>query len=293
MGTGRGLAWQARLLSRGMTVVGIVFAVFVWWYFTSSGTAPVDARAYWEADPVNLYPRGREVLASGYLYTPVFELFFAPFRMLPFDVFAAVWRGLILAAVVYLAGPLTVPVLLTMPVASEVNAGNIQVFLALAVYLGFRRPGTWAFVLLTKVTPGIGLVWFALRREWRALAEVAAVTGVLVLVSVLTNPDAWRGYSLLLSENPAPAPPPWNLSLWQRLPAAVAILVLGAWRGWRWTVPIGATIALPVFYTISPSMLVGVLPFVRRELWRRFVGSRSTVLEPPPAVAEVPVAPAR
>ena len=39
-----------------------------------------------------------------------------------------------------------------------------------AIVLGFRWPFTWAFVLLTKVTPGVGLLWFAVRREWRSLA---------------------------------------------------------------------------------------------------------------------------
>ncbi len=42
--------------------------------------------------------------------------------------------------------------------------------MAAAIALGFRYPATWAFVLLAKVTPGIGLLWFLVRREWRNLA---------------------------------------------------------------------------------------------------------------------------
>jgi len=42
--------------------------------------------------------------------------------------------------------------------------------LAVAIAVGFRYPAAWALVLITKVTPGIGLVWFAVRREWCPLA---------------------------------------------------------------------------------------------------------------------------
>ena len=61
----------------------------------------------------------------------------------PFEVFIAIWRAALLAAVVYLAGPLTLLVLFLSPVASEINAGNIQILLALAIVLGSasRAPG--------------------------------------------------------------------------------------------------------------------------------------------------------
>ena len=55
------------------------------------------------------------------------------------------------------------------PVALEIYHGNIHLWIAAAIALGFRYPWTWGFVLLTKVTPGIGLLWFAVRREWQAL----------------------------------------------------------------------------------------------------------------------------
>ena len=49
--------------------------------------------------------------------------------------------------------------------------------MAAAIALGFRYPAAWSFLLLTKVTPGIGLVWFAVRREWRPLAIALGFTG--------------------------------------------------------------------------------------------------------------------
>ena len=42
------------------------------------------------------------------------------------------------------------------PVALELYHGNIHLWIAAAIVLGFRYPWTWAFVLLTKVTPGVG-----------------------------------------------------------------------------------------------------------------------------------------
>ena len=255
-------AWAPRA-SLILTSVGIVLAIAFWLQLTIGPSLAVDVRAYWSADPNSLYPSGSDWRATGYLYSPAFELVAGWGRLLPFEVFTAIWRGALLAVLVYLAGPLTAPILLLYPVLSEINAGNIQLLMALAIVAGFRWSGAWAFVLLTKLTPGLGLAWFILRRRWRDLAIAIAVTGVIAAATAVVWPDRWAGYLSLLGGHPAPAVPPWNLTFWQRLPVAVAFVLLGGWRGWRWPVVVAATLALPVFYTISPSMLVGTLPFVR------------------------------
>jgi hypothetical protein len=123
-------------------------------------------------------------------------------------------------------------------------------------------------VLLTKVTPGVGLLWFALRRQWRALAWALGVTAAIAAVTFAIWPDRWFAWFELLRQGSPPAVPPFNWPLIPRLVVAVAIIVLGAWRGWRWPVVVGATLALPAFYTLSPSMLVGVLPFAREAASR-------------------------
>jgi hypothetical protein len=258
--------WIAR---DALATIGIVAAVLVWLEFTRSGGLPVDVRYYWAADPGNLYPHPQLGEGNGYNYSPAFELLVAGGRLLPFDVFVAIWRAVLLAALVYLAGPLTIVALFTVPVASEINAGNIQILLALAVACSFRWPVAWAFVLLTKLTPGVGLLWFALRREWRALLFALGATIAIVAVSFVFNPDAWSGYLRLLTGEPAPAVAPFYLSFWVRLPFALAFIAFGAWRGYRWPVVVGATLALPVYYIISSSMLVGTLPFLRQEIGRR------------------------
>ena len=177
-----------RLGRDAFLVFGVLAAVAMWWLYTFGGLGqPVDVHYYWAADPANLYPHPELAEHNGYNYSPAFEFVVFWGRGLSFEVFTAIWRGLLLVALVYLAGPLTLPVLLLVPVASEVNAGNIQLLLAAAVVIGFRHPAAWAFVLLTKVTPGVGLLWFAVRREWRPLVIVAAATGVLALVSLIAN----------------------------------------------------------------------------------------------------------
>ena len=76
------------------------------------------------------------------------------------------------------------------PVASELYHGNIDLILAAAIVAGFRWPVAWAVVLHTKLTPGIGLLWFAVRREWRPLLIAGAATIVQPILGII-------GFSML------------------------------------------------------------------------------------------------
>src|SRR3954467_656428 len=154
----RHISWR-RIIRDALVLLGIIAAVVYWWYLTSTGELPVDVRAYWVADPTDVYRGaiGGET-TNAYLYTPAFEFVVGWWRWLPFDVFVAIWRAVLLALLVWMAGPFTIFVLFTEPVAAEINAGNIQILLAAAIVIGFRFPASWAVVVLTKVTPGIGLI---------------------------------------------------------------------------------------------------------------------------------------
>ena len=182
------------------TALGIILAGFYWLQLTIAFGTPSDVHAYWAANPSNLYPPAETTLhLDAYLYSPAFELVVGWGRHLSFEVFSAVWRALLLVVLVYLAGPFTIVAIIFMPgVASEVNAGNIQLLMAAAIVLSFRRgpwwPGLWAFVLLTKITPGVGLLWFAARRQWRALGVALGVTAVIALVTFAIWPDRWLGW---------------------------------------------------------------------------------------------------
>ena len=106
-------------------------------------------------------------------------------------------------------------------------------------------------MLLTKVTPGIGLLWFAVRREWRALGIALGVTAAIVAVSLLVNGQLWVDWLAFIGSTPeggSVAQFQIPIPLWIRLPAAVVLVVWGARTDRRWTVVVAATLALPVLW---------------------------------------------
>jgi hypothetical protein len=255
-----------KLVRDALVVLGIVACATYWWYLTTTGGLPVDVHAYWAANPHDLYVHGPGPADDAYLYAPSFEFLVGWWRGIPFEAYAAIWRAVLLVMLVYLAGPFTLFALLTVPVASEINAANIQIPLALAVVAGFRWSSAWAFVILTKVSPGVGLLWFAIRREWRSLGIALVVTAAIAAASFLIWPSQWVAYLTLLTSHPAPSVAPYYLPLWVRLPFAIAFIVFAALTNRRWAVVVGATLALPVYWITSSAMLVGVLPYTRKWL---------------------------
>jgi hypothetical protein len=191
--------------------------------------------------------------------------------------FVAAWTILLLAAVFFLTGPRLLLLGLVLG-AMEIAGGNISLLLTLAIVAGFRYPWTWAFVILTKITPGIGLLWFVLRREWRQLGIALGATAAIVAVSYLLMPGAWADWIALLAANSgkggtwAAVPIPLVI----RLPIGVLLLIWGAPRNQRWVVPIAAMLALPALWYGSLSMVLGVIPLTtpeeRRRGWTRLTG---------------------
>jgi hypothetical protein len=267
-----GMARRANLISLFFVGIGVLVCAFYWYVLTTRTFDPADAFWYWNADPSNLYPHPELLERNGYNYSPAFELVVGWGRLFDFPVFVAIWRAILLGTLVWLAGPFAFLVLFTVPVASEINAGNIQMLLAAAIVLSFRKSpwwgATWAFVLLTKVTPGVGLLWFAARRQWRRLAIAVGVTCFIAAVTFVLWPDRWVDWVLLLTSGSPPPVPPYYLPFLPRFLVAIVVVLVAAWRGWRWPLIVAATLALPAFYALSPSLLVGVLPFLRESLGR-------------------------
>ena len=76
---------------------------------------------------------------------------------MPWQVFLAIWLALLLVTLAWLTGPLLLlPAVVLLGI--EIQYGNIHLFMAAAIVLGFRLSWTWALPLLTKVTPGVGLL---------------------------------------------------------------------------------------------------------------------------------------
>jgi hypothetical protein len=225
-----------------------------------------DARAYWgfPRDPIYAGPGP----ANGYgiyRYSPAFIPIMELFTLVPWPAFAVGWVGV--AALVYwwLAGPSWLPLLAFPPFLFEMYLGNIHMLLAAAIVLGFRWPAAWAFVILTKVTPGIGLLWFAVRREWRSLTIALAATLLIAAVGVVLAPDAWAEWIRSLQQTQASVGDNVILiPLWVRVVAAAALVTWGGLTDRRWTVVVGAMLALPTLWNHSLAMLVGVVALRRR-----------------------------
>ena len=75
--------------------------------------------------------------------------------------------------------------------ANHLTIGNLQPLILAAVVLGLRYPAMWAIPLLTKIGPGIGILWFVVRREWRSLGIALGTTAAIVVVSLVIDPGAW------------------------------------------------------------------------------------------------------
>jgi len=225
-----------------------------------------DARAYWVADATAPYEPASVGRESAYLYSPAFLQVIAPLRSLPWDAFLGLWVMLLLGVTFVLARPLLfAPVLVLVFV--ELWGGNIHLLLAAAVVVGFRWPAAWAFVLMTKVTPGIGLLWFAARREWRQLGVAAMATGVVAGVSYLVAPDLWHGWVDLLTGSAGSSTVAGSvpIPLAARLPVAALLIVFAARTDRQWLLPAAVMLALPVLWWGGLSMLAGCVALKRTD----------------------------
>ena len=255
--------------------VGLVIAVAAWaliTYFSEPwgrlwGTGQ-DARCYWQATLADPYLHSDWNDPIAYVYSPAFLQLVTPLTQLPWQAFMAVWTALLIAAARFLTGPRLLAAGLLFPfTAMEIAGGNVSLLLAVAIVIGFRWPAAWALVLLTKITPGVGLLWFAVRGEWRHLAIALGATAVIVAVSFVMLPQQWRDWVDVIVGNAgkggtwASVPVP----LWIRLPIAAAVVVWGARTDRAWAVPVAAMLALPALWYGGISMLLAAIPLLPEQ----------------------------
>ena len=175
----------------------------------------------------------------------------------------AVWVVIEAACLVWLTGPMRwrwrAPVL--MLCALEIAMGNIIGLLGVMMVLGLRRPGVWAFGVLTKITPGaMGVIWFAARREWAAVARLVGWTACLTLVSYALSPGLWQEWlHFLMDTSDGEA----MITRVARLVAAVLVVAAGARRDAAWTLPVGVLLVLPHFeLTVKDLALLAAIPML-------------------------------
>lgn len=232
-----------------------------------------DARAYWAAPLDDPYEPGSVGHESAYLYSPAFLVALSPLRALPWPIFLGLWTAGLLGVLFWLARPLLFLPLLLLALP-EIWGGNITILLAAAIVIGLSRPFAWALPLLTKVTPGLGLVWFGVRREWFNLAVAMAATGVVIAATALFTPGLWSEWSALLTSSTGSSTVPGSvpIPLIARLPFAAAVIVYAAWKGQPWLLPVGVLLAMPVIWWGSLAMLTACVALKRDEIEDRIDG---------------------
>lgn len=219
-----------------------------------------DSHAYWMAVrlPSTWYtsPPGYR---DAFLYSPAFAQVLWPLGQLPWPAFQAAWVAGQAAVLAWLLVPcgwvrgLTLAALFT----PDLLLGNVYVFFAgvLVLSLG-RAPGAIALPALTKISPAVVLsVWFAVRRQWRALFWAAAFTSVVVGVSACLDPSAWYDWYHFLTQTAAQGG-----HLVPRLVLALGVTVLAAMTGRAWLLAPATMLAMPLLGGFVPFAVLAAIP---------------------------------
>ena len=276
-----------------VTLAGILLAIGAWILvvifsepFGRLWGTGQDARSYWAPSLDAMYANAAWTTPSAYPYSPVFLQVLQPIRILPWQAFMGVWTAILLLALAFLTGPrlLWFGVLFA---AMELAGGNIELLLGVAIVLGFRWPATWAFVLLTKITPGLGLLWFVVRGEWRSVLIATGATAAIVAASAVLDLRDWLAWPGVLASIAgrdgtwAAVPIPFVV----RAPIGIAVVVWGARTDRRWTVPVASMICLPALWYGGFSMLLATLPLLKARTWSELRARLAGPFERRPAPA--------
>ena len=225
----------------------------------------VDSHAYWMAWRIGLYgPRTAFGGADAYLYSPAFAAALFPLTALPLSAFQALWYALALAAWVWLLDPVRpavrVPLFLACAIISLV--GNVEWLLAISVVLATSLPSAWAVPILTKVSFGVGLVWYVARGEWRRLAGVGVT--VILLVAVTAFLPWWRWLEFLLSNAGGGFVLGLGIPVLPRAVLSAAVLAWGARADRPGLIPVAMVIASPNVW-VGTFVILAAIPRVSRS----------------------------
>ena len=187
------------------------------------------------------------ILTPTFQYSPSFALLVQPLHALSWSGFHLLVVGLGVVSLAYLVGPWVALLLIAVQaplVYRELLEGNLNLAAAALLVLGMQRAWVWPALLLTKVTPGVGLVWFAVRREWRTLGMALTLTLAIAAVTFALAPDAWAAWSgVLLGDSGQVTlglPTPLRIAL------GAGVVAYAAAQNQRWWVPLGVAVAYPV-----------------------------------------------
>jgi hypothetical protein len=301
--------WRDGLLLVG-ALVGLAQAIGV-------GPVPFDAAAYWNPQLSQLYPA--DWRAGGYLYPPPLAVALAALHVFGWGAFVVAWSTLqfgalwvmarrwawlvVAAGAAYLIVPLPLLAVPAHSILGYAAMGNAQLLIGAAVVLALRWPGLWAFPLLTKIGPGVGVLWHVFRREWVAVRTAFLATTLIAALSFIVAPGTWAQFLTFITANDLAASPlPLvTIAFPIRLAMSMALLAWGAPRGSAWVVPLAAGWAAPALYVDSQwAIWLGAIALSRypaartRRIWSRGSQAPAPEAEAAEAIATSPVAtPAR
>lgn len=249
-------------LRLALTVAGFAYLFAAWLqivpFTLNLGVPPgIDTFAYWTADPADPYGLSELGTTGAYLYSPVFAQAFSPFRLLPLELVYGIWVAASVAALAWMRVMWTVAL---PPVLMELYAGNIHIFYAAAIVAGVRWSATWALPVLTKVTPGIGMLWFAFRREWQSFFVAVGVNAALIAASVAIDASIWLDWidTLRVNQDRSLNMVSDQVPILLRTAAAAGLLAWGAIHDRRWVLPVGVLLAMPVIWPGAAAVLIAM-----------------------------------
>lgn len=222
-----------------------------------------DAHAYLGAWDAPMYD-GSVGTMDQYLYSPAFAHLVLPLTPLGWPAFGYVFVVANAIGLAWLLRPLraTVAVPLWLAGSQEILSGNVFIPMAVATVLGMARPQLWAFAALTKITPCLGPVWFAARREWRPLGLALGATAAVAIVSGTAAPHLWSEWARFLVEQLQQSHRSAGYSFIPgpivRLPVALVVVVFAARTGRVWLLPVAMVVATPFIWNGSFTLLAAI-----------------------------------
>jgi hypothetical protein len=238
-----------------------------------------DEHAYWLAgqrllagEP--LYdPTAAANTPYAFWYPPIVAQVMAPISaVVPSAVFSAAWIVLMLGCLFWLADG-NVLVALAMcafpPIAVEFVSRNVHLIIAVLLVLGLRTWAGWFTVgAALKIGPVLGIPYVALRGRYRD-AVVATVFGAVLLgLSVVLAPDAWRQFfEVLRARGPADVSGLLPVPYVVRFGAGVVLMIVASRLEQRYGDPllvVAVTVAMPTLWLTAFATLAAVVPLIRR-----------------------------
>jgi hypothetical protein len=260
--------WR-RPIRLALSLVGLVAVPYIVWHNQGKQTfLGFDAYSYWTINMEDLF--GVPYMDLGaFRYTPAFAQMFAWLALLPWELYLGLILGLIIAIIIYCGRSWALALVAFPPVALEIYHGNIDLFIVASMMIGLRYPVAWVFPFISKVTPGVAILWYVGRRDWRSLGIALAATAVVVGVSFALAPQLWAEWAQVMKESffefVPPRRYPIDIPFMVRLPFAVVIALWGGHTNRSWTIPIVAVLTLPIVWVPGLSMLIAIIPLWKRD----------------------------